>query len=131
MVKLMSAFSLVLFSQLSVTYSLVGALIGGYFLPSLLPDTDAEKPGSAKRRRKSTSASGSTPLSRVRSPGSLLKPALTERQQMALLLQMTDPQKQQQQPTPSGAGTGIYQALTLIAGRLEVQYMNSQRTTYP
>ena len=120
--KLMSAFSLVLLSQLSVTFMytpLVGALVGGYFLPSLLPDTDAEKPGSAKRRRKSTSASGGTPLSRVRSPGSLLKPALTERQQMALLLQMTDPQKQQQQPAPSGAGTGMYQALTLIAGRLK------------
>ena len=30
------------------------------------------------------------------SPASLFKPALTERQQMALLLQMTDPQKQTQ-----------------------------------
>ncbi len=29
------------------------------------------------------------------SPTNLLKPALTERQQLALLLQMTDPQKQQ------------------------------------
>lgn len=46
---------------------------------------DPELTSSAKRRRKSASG-------RVGSP--LLKPALTERQQMALIMQMTDPQKQ-------------------------------------
>lgn len=58
--------------------------------------TDGEKSGSAKKRRKSAS---STPLGWSGSPGggTPLKPAMTERQQMALLLQMTDPQKQ-----PSG-----------------------------
>lgn len=70
-------------------------------------DTDAEKPGPAKRRRKSTSAGG-IPLSRVGSPGSLLKPALTERQQMALLMQMTDPQKQEQQTPPGRGGGALY-----------------------
>lgn len=70
-------------------------------------DTDAEKPGPAKRRRKSTSAGG-IPLSRVGSPGSLLKPALTERQQMALLMQMTDPQKQEQQIPPGRGGGALY-----------------------
>ena len=54
--------------------------------------SDEEKPGSAKKRRKSASG---TPLSRVGSPGTTpFKPAMTERQQMALLLQMTDPNKQ-------------------------------------
>jgi hypothetical protein len=53
---------------------------------------DEEKPGSAKKRRKSASG---TPLSRVGSPGTTpFKPAMTERQQMALLLQLTDPNKQ-------------------------------------
>ena len=52
---------------------------------------DGDKSGAPRKRRKSTSA---TPLSRVGSPSTLLKPPLTERQQMALLLQMTDPNKQ-------------------------------------
>jgi len=83
-------------------------LLCHFFCFSTIPsDTDAEKPGPAKRRRKSTSAGG-IPLSRVGSPGSLLKPALTERQQMALLMQMTDPQKQEQQTPPGRGGGALY-----------------------
>ena len=73
-----------------------------------------EKPSPAKRRRKSTSAGG-IPLSRVGSPGSLLKPALTERQQMALLMQMTDPQKQEQQQAPPGTRDGGWYAGRVVA----------------
>ena len=50
------------------------------------------KPGSGKKRRKSTSSS--LALSKVGSPSTVFNPAaMTERQQMAYLLQMTDPQK--------------------------------------
>ena len=63
-----------------------------YMICMYLFYSDEEKPGSAKKRRKSASG---TPLSRVGSPGTTpFKPAMTERQQMALLLQMTDPNKQ-------------------------------------
>ena len=95
-------------------------LLCHFFYFSTIPsDTDAEKPGPAKRRRKSTSAGG-IPLSRVGSPGSLLKPALTERQQMALLMQMTDPQKQEQQTPPGRGGGALYAGrggAALYAGR--------------
>ena len=47
-----------------------------------------QKPTVVKKRRRSSSTSG------MASPTSRFKPALTERQQLALLLQMTDPQKQ-------------------------------------
>lgn len=49
------------------------------------------KPGSAKRRRKSTSSS--LALGKGGSPSTFNPAAMTERQQMAYLLQMTDPQK--------------------------------------
>lgn len=49
---------------------------------------ESDKPSSAKKRRRSTS------LTSLTSPSNLFKPGLTERQQMAILLQMTDPQKQ-------------------------------------
>ena len=49
---------------------------------------EADKTSSAKKRRRSTS------LTSLASPSNLFKPGLTERQQMAILLQMTDPQKQ-------------------------------------
>ena len=54
--------------------------------------TSDGKPSSAKKRRKS--ASSSLALSKVGSPSTSFNPAaMTERQQMAYLLQMTDPQK--------------------------------------
>ena len=55
------------------------------------PHSDG-KPSSAKKRRKS--ASSSLALSKVGSPSTSFNPAaMTERQQMAYLLQMTGPQK--------------------------------------
>ena len=63
-------------------------------LTSFPPGTEG-KPSSAKKRRRSTS-SGGLALIRVTSPGNPLTfnpAAMTERQQMAYLLQMTDPQK--------------------------------------
>lgn len=56
---------------------------------------EPDKPSSSKKRRRSTS------LSSLASPSNLFKPGLTERQQMAILIQMTDPQKQ----TPGHLGS--------------------------
>ena len=50
---------------------------------------DGDKGGAAKKRRKHSS-SDKSPLA---SPG--MKPALTERQQLALVMQMTTPQRQE------------------------------------
>ncbi len=52
--------------------------------------SDSDIASSARKRRKSASG---TPVG-GRSGSPLLKPALTERQQMALIMQMTDPQRQ-------------------------------------
>ena len=56
------------------------------YLRGIFSLLDLERPGSSKKHRKSTSGQ---PLTRIGSPGSLLKPAMTERQQMVLLKQMT------------------------------------------
>lgn len=65
--------------------------------------SDSDSVVSVKKRRKSAS---STPRDQNRMGSPLLKPPLTERQQMALIMQMTDPQKH-------GAGTD-YNMIVLL-----------------
>lgn len=69
------------------------------------PSEDGDKAGATKKRRKHSS-SDKSPLA---SPG--MKPALTERQQLAIVMQMTTPQKQEAgraevMSTPGSSGKG-------------------------
>jgi len=63
-------------------------LIGYYSIYVVLYDVDCDKINPLKKRR-THSSSDKSPLA---SPG--IKPALTERQQLALVMQMTTPHKQ-------------------------------------
>lgn len=74
-------------------------------LSILLFCADGDKAGATKKRRKHSS-SDKSPLA---SPG--MKPALTERQQLAIVMQMTTPQKQEAgraeiMSTPGSSGKG-------------------------
>ena len=79
-------------------------LYRSYFV-SFIFYADGDKAGASKKRRKHSS-SDKSPLA---SPG--MKPALTERQQLAIVMQMTTPQKQdgsrvEGTTTPGSSGKG-------------------------
>ena len=76
-----------------------------YIIYNIIFCIDGDKAGANKKRRKHSS-SDKSPLA---SPG--IKPALTERQQLALVMQMTTPQKPEgsrveAMTTPGSSGKG-------------------------